>query len=165
MTDFDPIADMREAIETEKQDDFERSTLSFVLKQLGASTLMVKNWQSELGEAYNFDWFNSCGWIPPDVFAQRCFSFNLEEIISRPNKHPITLAFKEAADRSATDATCLVFKAYKWGRLIATNMRLQETTHIHVVAQCARDVTLAFNLTPFNHFLSERYGQPLKDMK
>lgn len=148
------------SLEEEKVEAFEQSTLSLVLKQLGATPKYIRKLQAELGPAYNFAWFNEQQFISPLLSADRCFSFNFEEIFTKPGKSPVVKMVE--ADMQILDpeddstGMCIIFKCYKLGRLIATNIRLAEYTHIHVAV---RDIRL--NIVPFSRFFGDRYGQDI----
>ena len=79
----------------EKKEDFERSTLSLVLKQLGASIAQVRGWENELGPEYSMEWFNRQCWLSPHLYTERCFNFNFEQLFTAPVNHPITKMFQE----------------------------------------------------------------------
>jgi hypothetical protein len=164
MTSPEDLAqDFQSALERRKNETFEDSTLSLLLRQLGASASRVRSWQTDLGPDFGFDWFNRWGLIAPNVYTDRCFSFNFQDLFRRPTKHPITKMFLARLEESDVDAVCLIFKVADWGRMVATNMKLPGLTHIHVLAQRVRDRDIFFNVVPFPGFFQDKYGHLTKD--
>lgn len=137
----------------EKIENFERSTIQLVLRQLGKSPKEVKELADSLGPSFDWDWFNSEIDLSVQVVSTRYFKFNMIEFFTRPTKHPVVADFYT---RSAVDKPlCVVFKAHDYGRMIITNMKLPDYTHIHVVVggkPC--------NIVQFNDFFSNHFKDP-----
>jgi hypothetical protein len=146
----------------EKQLDFEQSTLSLVLKQLGASAAQVRWHQQDLGPTYGFGWFNDSQLVNPYVTATRLFNFSFEQIYTRPSKSPLIELFESAvADAADAEEVIAVFQCFKLGRQLATNIPIDDDqTHIHVSVRNTR-----FNVVPLSGFFAERYGPILQEQR
>ncbi len=137
----------------EKMLDFERSTLALILRQLGASSPLVRKLQKDLGPGFNCEWFNSHAWITR-VEVIRCFSYNFEQIFTRPSKSPIVQSWIDLFQDGDSGELCMVFKAHGLGRMVATNLNQSERTHVHVALRDHR-----INITPFSSFFNEAFGE------
>lgn len=158
----DVIATFSSSSEEERQFAFEQSTLTLVLKQLGAPDGYVKGVRREKEEGYTFDWFNNEFGLDAYVTARRCFRFSLENIFRRPSKSPVLQMYKDVIADSEDwtgQHLVLVFKAYELGRLVLTTMPLDDRTYVHVDTG-----GIYFNVTTFAGFFSEHFGTPLEDL-
>ena len=148
----------------EKNDDFEQSTLSLVLRQLGSGSAAVKAQQRKLGPAFNFGWFNSRDVIPAYLCSHRVPRFHFDDLLFRPTKSEVAQKWLETAEEHpehADNPDCpliMVFKVFDYGRMVATAEPIPDITHVHVVIRGQ-----AFNVSPFAGYFSTRYGSPLGD--
>jgi hypothetical protein len=134
--------------------NFEVSTLSEVLKQLGWTASKVAAMKAELDAAFSWDWFNNEGFLKnARVGSTRVFRFDFFELLTKPTDHPITRAFAEFKDDSS-DPCCLVFKVFDHGRWVATNLTATDDPHLHVAT-----AKLTFNILPFSKFFQRRWGE------
>ncbi len=129
-----------------KCENFEVSTLSLVLRQLGLTAEDVRNKKEELGAAYGWDWFNGEHDKLPRLGSTRDFNFNFWELITKPSTNPISKAFAAFDDGNHC---CLIFNVFDHGRWVATNVDVSQQAHIHVVTN-----GLDFKVLPFAQFFN-----------
>jgi hypothetical protein len=148
--------DYRKEVEAEKLTNFETSSLAAVLKQLGWTPGQVAGQQRDLETGFGWDWFNDLGLVGARVGSTREFRFNFEELVTKPNQHPITHAFREFRDTQDDPKApcCLIFHVYQHGRWVATNLTTSQDPSIHVVTP---DVT--FNVLTFQQFFARRWKE------
>lgn len=159
MSDADFVSAFSASSEEDKRENFEQSTLKLVLKQLGMSAKKVQYLSEDLGPEFTFDWFNYQQYISPLVLSDRCFRFNVKDIFLRPSKSPVVEMYDKATvEHDDNEPICLIFKCYDIGRLIATNIKLTDYTHVHVNVR-----GIVFNVVPFAGFFSERYGDIIEE--
>ena len=138
--------------EDDKVETFQRSTLSLVLKDLGAPASRILRWQKELREAYNFDWFNDQHWTEHYIVATRVFRFNLLALFKKPRSHPIVVEWERIKSEVPL---IMVFKCFELGRLIATNLPdIDAYPGIHVPSSGSG----AFRVIHFPKFFTSYYG-------
>jgi hypothetical protein len=97
----------------EKQQNFEQSTAKLIAKQLGCA-------MSEFPDSNWCDWLEDLDLIPGRIFCQRVFTFHFEELLIKPNNHPIVKAFKDLG--VTDDDVTWVFKVYGYGRMVCTTI-------------------------------------------
>ncbi len=139
----------------EKQEAFEESTLSVVLRELGASAKRIRYLKEELGPAYGFDWFNDQQLINEYVYAARCFTFSFSGLFTKPEKNPLITMYQDMR-ATAPDGSphAVIFKCYDIGRILITNMSVTTATHL-----CVRlTENDSFNVLSAKGFFSSRYG-------
>lgn len=161
--------DLQDAFSASSDDDkivyFEQSTLALVLKQLGAGAGRVKAWQLDLGPRFGFDWFNEQFFIDPFVSATRVFKFNFEELFLKSGaNHPVTKEWLRTIDHPSLGdgvTTCMIFRVYQWGRMVATDLTPQsgdeDHTYLHV-----KHPTNPFNIMPFSKFFANHFGSVIE---
>ena len=139
----------------EKNDNFEASTLTEVLKQLGWTKATIDASKHELDAAFGWEWFNGLGLMKGTrVGSIRVFDYNFLDMLTKPANHPVTKAFQEFVGDSAAPC-CYVFKVFDHGRWVATNLSAPEDCHLHVVT---KKPVLKFNVLPFSQFFQLRWG-------
>lgn len=153
---IDELGRFSAASEESKLEKFEQSTLALILLQLGAPRAVVKRLQAEREMEFNCDWFNSLDLVPATVYTNRFFRFNMNELFEKPAKSPITQEVAKLQD----DSFILVFKAYEFGRLVATNAKVADYTHLHIATPGVRK----FNILYFNNFFTNHFGQAAADL-
>ncbi len=137
----------------EKSEAFEESSLRVVLQQIGWTAPAIQKERSELGPAFGWDWFNDLNLIGARVGSCRSFRFNFFELIHKPARHPITEAFKEFRGTDP-DPCCLIFYVYQEGRWVATNLKTDDDSSIHVVTGDTK-----FNVLPCTNFFKNRWNE------
>jgi len=152
------IADnFRALTDDEKIENFEESTTTAILKQLGVRNSFVQKLRSEYGPAFGLDWlnerFNGC-----TSKATRFFNYRLDDLLTaKSEKSPVVAGYKDAwnlFDNSADDRLMVVFKAADVGRLVATNKPVPRT-YVHIITK-----DISFYVTTFAGLYTELYGQP-----
>ncbi len=130
----------------EKKDDFENSTVSATLKQLGWNLNKIRQVIAETA-GLTWSWFNAEVDIPVRVDSTRIFNFNLMDVIEHPEKHPVVEAYKAAVTTLGNDQpVALIFRVgdLRW---VATDYTLNRETAIYVYIG---DLELA--ILPFKDF-------------
>jgi hypothetical protein len=140
--------------EQERQESFEASTLSLVLRQLGWSNGQARKYQNDLAEGFGWDWFNELATLEMIVGSTRIPEFNFEALWLKPRKHPITEAWQEFEDRKLLQGLtgALVFRCVGLGRLVATNLPIDDETHTFI--NVARDPRQPYCVLPFTDFFT-----------
>jgi hypothetical protein len=155
---LDKLSRFSASSEDDKLERFEQSTIALVLKQLGADAGIIKRYQRDLELEFNCSWFNSLALVEPEVATTRFFRFNMNELFEKPHKSPVVEEYlKRIAGTSSP--YILVFKAYDYGRMVITNLKLPKTTHIHVVAGGTSG-----NVALFNGFFTTLFGQSAEEL-
>ena len=140
--------------EQERQESFEQSTLSLVLKQLGYEQKAVKRMQRDQGPAYGWDWFNdSLQILPFRVGSVRIPEFNFEALWEKPSGHPVSQAWLDFCHKEIDhgfNEGALVFRCFGLGRLVATNREPSgKSSFIHVAVSWG-----AYNVLPFGGYFT-----------
>lgn len=139
--------------EEDKQERFEQSTVALVLRQLGAPPGLVKRKQAELELEFNCEWFNEMEIIAPMIATCRVFRFNMNELFENPGKSPVIQEFFERKPPEGHDPFIMIFQAYEYGRMLATNMTCPQLTHLHIVTKTGKA-----NIVKFKDFFSSVFG-------
>ncbi len=142
----------KDAIKGDKVVNFEVSTLSFVLQQLGRTPADIRALKAQYGDMFGWDWFNGEGLCGARAGSTREFSYNFFDLILQPAKSPITAEFM-AFRGEDNDPCCLVFAVYGYGRWVATNLATSDDPSIHVAVK-----DLKFNVLPFPKFFQNRWA-------
>lgn len=142
--------------QAEQEENFDNSSLSMTLRQLGAPAGWIRRQQRDT--RYDWQWFNDLPLIDPYVGSAKLKKVPLSRLLTAPTKTELYRAWTQHLDQAHQDgnqAAILVYGTAHSGRMICTNIRLAGQSHLHVEV---RD--LKFNITPFAGFFSGRYGQP-----
>jgi len=113
----------------DKQEDFARSTMRLIARQLGQRP-------EEVSEGADWHWFNQHFTIPGFwVGSMRIFRFDIVDLLFRPTKHPVMISLQEFRKElpNEDDDFIMVFQVYEWGRMIATNHDFKDLTALRVV--------------------------------
>lgn len=153
MDDF--MSSFSAALNEEKTEAFEASTLKLVLQALGMSPPQVRKCERA---GLTFDWFNEEGFISPKVVAGRVFTYNLEQALTTPTKSPLTAYFQGRLEEQGNNLIVIV-KCYRLGRLILTDYTMRHAhTHLHVESRGTY-----YKLLPFKGFFAREFGKPLEE--
>jgi len=134
---MDPDCPFAPRSEEERQIAFAQSTLVLVLKQLGLTRDEIEGFRRSMDPAlWDFEWFNSYGFVPFHIEAARVFSFDLAEAFFRPGKSRLIKAYRGLRAGVPSDIEfAMIFKVAGWGRMIAYTPGLApDVTHIHVAS-------------------------------
>lgn len=153
----DIMSSFSAAMQEEKTEAFEASTLKLVLEALGMSPRQTRRVERDTG--MNFDWFNQENFVYPTVVAGRVFTYSLEQSLTAPTKSPLTEYFRQQLKEHG-DGLIVIVKCYRLGRLILTDCSLrQEHTHLSVSTR-----GLHYKLLPFRGFFAREFGKPLEEL-
>lgn len=141
----------------EKIENFEESTTSAVLKQLGVRNGIVHKLKLDYGPAFGLDWlndrFDGC-----TTKATRFFHYRLDDLLTaKADKSPVVDGYKQAwngVDLEPEARLMVVFKATDVGRLVATNLPVKRT-YVHIITK-----DISFYVTTFAGLYTDLYGQP-----
>lgn len=111
----------------EKVEQFEQSTLKLLLRRIGWTKRDIDIEAAELGPGFTFDWFNEQGLADFPIFADRCFHFNIQELLTKPLKCPLIQQFHERWVANGREDMAVIFKAFNLGRIVVT--KSVERTH------------------------------------
>jgi hypothetical protein len=145
-------AQWREEHDEERKMNFEDSSVSALLKQIGWTGAQIQCEKRERETGFGWDWFNDLGLINVRCGSTREFRFDFFQLLRKPNEHPITQAFAEFICDSDEPA-CLIFYVYNQGRWVATNLQTTDDCSLHVVAP-----NMTFNVIMFEKFFVNRWG-------
>lgn len=138
---------------TERDERFEVSTLKLVLQKLGKEKAEINSLQAQLEGGFDWSWFNSEELVNPTFGSARDFKFNFEALFKKPTiKHEIVKAVKDFCDE-VQDEYVFIFNVHEVGRVCATNLDIEDLTHIHVVTE-----QITFNLVKFNDLMEHLNG-------
>lgn len=137
--------------EEQKQASFEASTIRLVLAQLGFTSREIDIYSQK--EAFTVDWFNDNSFMAPALVVQRIFDFNFTELLAATPKHPIVTAWKEISEYYIGSHFCWVFKVSGDSRMVATNVDVDDRSHLRVIVGDTK-----FSVVPFNKFFA-RYRE------
>lgn len=143
----------KDSVNGAKQANFEVSTVGLVLQQLGFHAKEIRKLKDELAEGFGWSWLNDQGLVGATCGSTRAFNFEFFELLTRPAKHPITLAVREFI-KDQDEPHCLVFNVYDYGRWVATNLATGDDSSLHVVTNGFK-----FNVLPFTGFFANRWKQ------
>lgn len=138
----------------EKIEEFERSTAALILAQVGISAARAKQLKYEYGEAFTLPWVaESLGWNI-ELWATRCFSFNVADLLLNPRKSPIVKIYQDhIAETNAELPYYMVFKAYEIGRLVAMSVPPTDRPYI-----CTFVGDPGMYITSFKNLFSDLFG-------
>jgi hypothetical protein len=141
----------------QKLENFDRSTAVFVLRQLGASATQARRLVEEYGPSFGAE-FVSSNFLPGvDFWTSRFFDFNMRDLLRAPTKSPVLAAFWERITSFEIDRRVMVFKAYDYGRLVATDI-IPTRPYICCPGNCPCYITL------FDGFFASTFGDVCKDL-
>lgn len=113
----------------DKQDDFARSTMRLIARQLGRRP-------EDVSEGADWFWFNEHFTVPGLwIGSMRIFRFDIVDLLFRPTKHPVILALEEFRKElpNQDDDFLMVFQVYEWGRMVVTNRNFDDLTALRIV--------------------------------
>lgn len=112
----------------DKQEDFARSTMRLIARQLGRNA-------ADVSEGADWHWFNSQFTIPGFwVGSTRIFRFDIVDLLFRPTRHPVIAALQEfRKEVPEGDDYIMIFQVYEWGRMFATSHDFKGLTALRVV--------------------------------
>lgn len=140
--------------QAEQEENFDNSSLSMTLRQLGAPAGWIRRQQRDT--RYDWQWFNDQPYLDAHVGSAKLQKVPLFKLLTRPTKselYPVWVDHLNRAYQDGCQAAILIYGTAHSGRMICTNIRLSGQSHLHVEV---RD--LKFNITPFTGFFSGRYG-------
>lgn len=105
---------------TEKIEQFEQSTLKLLLRRMGMPKAEVDREAGELGPAFTCEWLDQCGWTDVPIRVDRCFSFNLTDVLTKPQSCPLVQQFHTRWVEHDRQPLIVIYKAYGLGRLALT---------------------------------------------
>lgn len=140
--------------DSEKVEAFDESTTTLILQQMGIPTQRIKQLRWDNGEAYGLSWLTEEMSLEIDLWAARCFEFNLGHLLTAPAKSPILKAYQEHVDGYETNHDrFMVFKAYGVGRLVAMSRKPQGRAYV-----CALSGDVPVYVTTFKNLFSDLFG-------
>ena len=145
-------AEWRAEHDEQRRTNFEDSSVSAVLKQLGWTSAQIQREKRELETGFGWSWFNDLELINARLGSTREYRFDFFQLLRKPVGHAITEAFGEFLGDSR-DPACLIFYVYNQGRWLATNLQTADDCSLHVVTP---DMT--FNVIAFEKFFVQRWG-------
>ncbi len=107
----------------EREEGFESSSVHALLSLLGWDLADIRKEKHDLGPDFGWYWFNGLGELQTiEVGSTLIPEFNLIDLITKPTKHPITVAW-EAWRHEHADAEhgALVFRVHTIGRMVITD--------------------------------------------
>ena len=113
----------------DKQDDFARSTMKLIARQMGRSP-------GDISPGADWHWFNA-NYVADGIWvgSLRVFRFDVVDLLFRPTKHPVIAALEEFRKEipEGYDDFILIFQVYEWGRMFISNHDFQDLTALRVV--------------------------------
>jgi len=152
----DPIADyFNAASDDEKQEAFDASTTSLILRQIGVPAKRVTQLQHEYGPAYGLSWLTETLGLSVDLWSTRIFDYNINDVFLAPRKSPVLAAYDEHVKDADPDLPhYMVFKAFKLGRLVAMSEAPTDRTYI-----CARQGENGVYVALFQNLFLSIFGE------
>jgi hypothetical protein len=129
MNDEDILSSFSDDPKADKLEAFDKSTTTAILLQAGVGRSRIRQLENELGSAYGSDWLTSTEVVGNTyLFTTRVFSFNMDEMMMKPKKHPITMAFVDKYNevKDKHENVTMVFKC-NGTRMVASTIQPSES--------------------------------------
>jgi hypothetical protein len=129
MTEDDVLSSFLASSKDDKLEAFDKSTTTAILLQAGVSRARTRQLENELGIAYGSDWLTSTEAVGNTyLFTTRVFSFNMDDLMMKPKKHPIVMAFIDKYNevKDSQDNVTMVFKC-NGTRMVASTIQPNES--------------------------------------
>ena len=134
---MNPLDDLLVEIDdvSERDERFEVSTIAASLQLLGWDKKAIASAKDQLGDEFNWSWFNGESGLEVTCGSGRDFRFSFDDFFLRPTKHAVVQAALEFSATISPKPWAYIFNVYGQGRMVASNVVFRNLTHIHVAVE------------------------------